>query len=508
MNHPQNSAIVYLVGAGPGDPGLITIRGAECLSRADLVLYDYLVNPAILRYARPTAELICLGGHRFQRVMAQEEINARMVEAARTGRSVVRLKGGDPDVFGRTATETHALLAAGIRYETVPGVTAALAVAGYAGIPITHADYSSAVALVTGHERQDKKGPPLDYEALAEFPGTLIFYMGVTTARQWSEALIRRGKSAETPVAVVRRCSWTDQQDFRCTLGTVADEIFARKLRPPAVIVIGEVVGLAAEQSWFTARPLFATRVLVTRPRDQAENLVTSLTELGADVLVQPAIEISPPTDWAAVDRALLGLEHYDWLVFSSSNGVRMLLERLMQIGGDLRRLGKLKLAAIGPGTADALRRYCLRADIIPSEYRAEALAESLAPDAQGQRFLLARASRGREVLAEDLRAAGATVDQIVVYRSSDVDHPEPQIADALASGRIHWVTVTSSAIATSVVRMFGASLRKARIASISPITSGVLRRLGFVPAVEATRYTIDGLVEAILRDREPPDAA
>ncbi|NUQ62628.1 MAG: uroporphyrinogen-III C-methyltransferase [Pirellulales bacterium] len=500
MQHPPIPATVYLVGAGPGDPGLITIRGAERLAKADLVLYDYLVNPSILRFAPRTAELICLGGHRLQRILSQDEINLRMVEAARRGRTVVRLKGGDPDVFGRSAEETEALRAAGIPYETVPGVTAALAAAGYAGIPITHAHHASAVALVAGQERREKQGPLLDYEALADFPGTLVIYMGVTSARQWSEAMLRRGKPADTPVAIVRRCSWNDQQTLRCTLGTVADVIAERKLRPPAVIVVGEVVSLASEGCWFTSRPLFGKKVLVTRPRDQAEEMMAPLTDLGAEVLVQPAIEISAPADWTPVDQALSRLHEYDWLVYSSSNGVRGLLDRLLEIGGDLRRLGNVKLAAIGPGTADELREYRLRADLVPAEYRAEALAESLAAGAAGKRFLLARASRGREVLADTLRTAGATVDQVVVYRSTDVEHPDQEIAEGLAAGRIDWVTVTSSAIAASLVRMFGDALRTAKLASISPVTSGALAKLGFPPAAEARQYTVDGLIEAILR--------
>ncbi len=431
-----------------------------------------------------------------------------MVQAAFDGRVVVRLKGGDPDVFGRSVEETGALRAAGIPYETVPGVTAGLAVAGYAGIPLTHAEHASAIALVTGQERRGKKEPHLDYGALADFPGTLVFYMGVTSAGQWSQALMQRGKPADTPVAVVHRCSWSDQQSFRCTLGTVADLIAQNRLRPPAVIVVGEVAALAAETCWFTSRPLFGTRVLVTRPRDQAGDLAAPLGELGAEVLVQPAIEISPPANWDAVDRAIGRLEAYDWVVFSSANGVRMLLERLIETGGDVRRLGRTRLAAIGPGTAEALMLYRLRADRIPSSYRAESLAESLAGEARGTRFLLARASRGREVLAETMRAAGGLVDQVVVYESRDVKSPDPKIADALAAGEIDWVTVTSSAIARSLVRMFGDCLRKARLASISPITSSVLADLGFPPAAEASEFTVDGLVGAILGDCERSNAS
>jgi uroporphyrinogen III methyltransferase/synthase len=502
QHHSGKPGKVYLVGAGPGDPGLITVRGSECLGRADLVLYDYLVNPALLAHVRPDAEAVCLGHHGGGRTMPQEEIHAWMLQAAREGKTVVRLKGGDPDVFGRSAEESTALAEAGIPFETVPGVTAALAAAGYVGIPITHAEYSSAVALVAGQERQGKQGRRLNYEALAGFPGTLIFYMGVTSAPEWSEALIGQGKSPETPVVIVRRCTWSNQRVIRCTLGTVAAEIARQKLRPPAVIVVGEVARMTPDATWFTCRPLFGSRVLITRPREQAVGLADRLVELGADVLFQPAIAISDPPDWGPVDAALDELDRYDWLVFSSSNGVRYLLDRLSEVGGDLRRLGRVKLAAIGPGTADELARYRLRAELVPSEYRAESLAAALVGDAAGRRFLLARASRGREVLAEQLRAAGGEVRQVVVYTNTDVEEPDADVAEQMASGRIDWVTVTSSTIARSTVRLFGDHLRHARLASISPITSGVLRELGFEPAVEAQEYTMEGVVLAIAESR------
>lgn len=493
---------VYLVGAGPGDPRLMTLRGVECLARADLILYDWLVNPLVLGHANPSAESICLGHHGEQgtpRHVGQDEINARLIEAAREGKTVVRLKCGDPDVFGRRAEESEALAVAGIPVEVVPGVTAAFAAAGYAGIPLTDGRCCSALALVTGHERHAKQGPPLDYAALAKFPGTLIFYMGVSTASRWSELLTAAGKSPQTPVAVVRRCSWFDQRTVRCTLGTIAQVIQQQAIKPPAVIIVGEVVSLAAETSWFTSRVLFGTRILVTRPRDQVGTLCEQLSELGADVLVQPAIRISDPPDWGAVDASLARLDQYDWLVFSSVNGVRYLLDRLCRRGGDLRRLGHLKLAAIGSATAEELMCYHLQADLVPSEHRAEALADELAATAAGQRFLLARASRGREVLAEQLREAGGVVDQVVVYSSDDVREADAAVAAALQAGQIDWITVTSSAIARSLVGMFGEQLRNGKLASISPVTSGVLRELGHPPAVEASQYTMEGLIEAIL---------
>jgi uroporphyrinogen III methyltransferase / synthase len=516
---------VYLVGAGPGDPRLITLRGMQCLAQADAVLYDYLVNPQLLTLCRQDAERLSLGKHGGGRIWSQEEINDSLVRLARQGKTVVRLKGGDPVVFARGVEEIEALIAAGISLEIVPGITAALAAGSFAGIPITHRELASAVALVTGHEDGGKEGPPLDYASLAAFPGTLVFYMGVTTAARWSAELIAAGKTPQMPVAVIRRVSFPDQKVWQTTLGEVAAFVARTKLRPPVIFVVGEVAALAPTLSWFDKRPLCGQSVLVTRPAkmwstpsasaqiDRDDPLTSALSDLGAEVLLQPAIEIRPPDDWTKVDAALARLREFDWLVFSSVNGVDALLGRLLDVGWpfradmdgpegpsyyDLRALAGVKIAAIGSATAARLAEYHLRADLIPDEFRAEALAESLAADAHGKRFLLARASRGREVLAETLAAAGGIVEQVAVYQSVDVTTPDPEIAARLAAGRINWITVTSSAIARSLARLFGDELRKIKLVSISPITSSTLRELGFEPAAEAKEYTMEGVVEAI----------
>jgi uroporphyrinogen III methyltransferase/synthase len=495
------SGKVYLVGAGPGDPALLTLRGAECLRRADVVLYDYLVNPVLVAHCRPEAERICLGKHGGGRIWPQEEINEQLVALAKQGKTVVRLKSGDPAIFARGAEEIERLAKEGIAFEIVPGITAALAAGSYAGIPITHRELASAVALVTGHEDPEKQEKSVDYGAIAKFPGTLVFYMGVTTVRHWAAELMAAGKNATTPVAIVRRCSQANQRTIRTRLGEVAAEVERQKLRPPVIFIIGEVAGLSEQLSWFEKRPLFGQKILVTRPAHQAQSLAGPLAELGAEVLFQPAIEIGPPPDWGPVDAALSRLKEFDWLVFSSSNGVRAVLERLMQrSGGDLRALGPVKLAAIGSGTADKLLRYHLKADAVPDEFRAESLAVTLAENARGKRFLLARASRGRELLAEELTAAGGIVEQVVVYQSTDVTVPDPTISELLRAGKIDWVTVTSSAIAKSLVGMFGEDLKRTKLVSISPITSGILRELGFEPAAEANEYTMAGVVEAIRR--------
>jgi uroporphyrinogen III methyltransferase/synthase len=493
---------VYLVGAGPGDPGLLTLRGAECLSKADVVLYDYLASPQLLEHVCENAELICLGRHGHGRLMSQREINDTMVRHARAGRTVVRLKGGDPMIFARAAEELATLEKAGVSYEIVPGITAAQAASSHAGIPLTDRDEASCVAFVTGQESSEKQPPtaPLDYAALAHFPGTLVFYMGVTTAPHWTRALIEHGKPSTTPVAIVRRCSLPDQETILASLEDVANVLQSKKLRPPAVVIVGDVAREVQDRSnWFTSRPLFDRTVLVTRPRHQCDRLSNQLRSLGANVVVQPAIEISEPPDWSPVDAVIRRLPEFDWLVFSSSNGVEFFMRRLMELGCDGRSLAGTCLAAIGPATVDTLAKYHLKADLQPEEYRAEALAGALGPHVGGKRVFLARASRGRETLAEILTAAGALVEQAVVYQSLDVDAPHGEIVDALAAGKVHWTTVTSSAIARSLAKLLGEGLRHTRLAAISPLTADALTELGYPPAIVADRYTSEGIVSAIL---------
>jgi uroporphyrinogen III methyltransferase / synthase len=497
---PTDFGKVYLVGAGPGDPGLITLRGAECLRAADVVLYDYLAGPELLHCTRADAELICLGRHGHGKLTPQIEINERLVREARAGRTVVRLKGGDAAIFARLAEELAALEAAGVPYEIVPGITAAQAASSHAGIPLTDRDDASCVAFITGQQRCDKPtDEPLDYAALANFPGTLVFYMGLTSAPEWSRELVSHGKSAYTPVAIVRRCTFADQQTIFTTLGEVDTYLGPGKLRPPAVVIVGAVARQRSLENWFTERPLFGQTVLVTRPAHQAESMRSQLGALGSDVLYQPAIEISPPADWAPVDAVIHSLADFDWLVFSSSNGVDYFLRRLFELGLDLRALGSCRLAAIGPATVEALHEYHLKADVCPNEYRAEALAAALAPLAKGKKIFVARASRGREVLAEMLAAAGAAVTQAVVYDSRDVTAPNPEVLESLTAGRVNWTTVTSSAIARSLVNLFGDNLRHTRLVAISPVTAEVLAGLGHPAAAVAVTYTGDGILNAIL---------
>ena len=405
---------VYLIGAGPGDPGLLTLRGRDCLRRADVVLYDYLAGPRLLEMARSDAELYCLGKHGAGKLWKQSDICDRLVAEARAGKTVARLKGGDPSIFGRLAEEIAALEAADVPFEIVPGVTTASAAGAYAGLTITDRDRASSVALVTGHlqARKASDNAPPDFAQLSTFPGTIVVYMGVTTAPAWSRELIAHGKPADTPVVLVRRCTLPDQTTVSCTLGELPEVLAPGKIRPPLVAIVGDVAVDSSASRWFTGRPLFGQTVLVTRPRRQASGVVARLHELGAAVLEQPAIEIGPPNDWAPVDSAIDRLSEFDWVVFSSRNGVEGWLDRLAEQGLDARAFGAAKIAAIGPATRDALAERQLVADLQPDEYRAEALADALAADAAGKRFLLVRASRGREVLAESLSAAGGAVEQ------------------------------------------------------------------------------------------------
>jgi uroporphyrinogen III methyltransferase/synthase len=495
----SNPATVYLVGAGPGHPGLVTLRAVECLGRADLVLYDYLVNPTIVRHAPDTAELVRLGRPGTGRVFSQSEINELLVNEARKGRVVVRLKGGDPSVFGRGADEVAALRNGGVPYEIVPGITTGLAIAAFCEIPVTHHDDASAVALVAGRERDDKLETSLDYAALARFPGTLILYMGVKRSGEWSQTLIQEGKDPGTPVAIVRWGTRAQQEMTRCTLRTLGDTVERVGIRPPSVFVVGDVVDRAPDHSWFTAGPLCGTRVLVPSSPHTSDKLRDHLEALGAEVFARAAIRITEPADWSPVDAAIEHLGSYDWLVFSSGNGVDHFMRRVFHLGGDARRLSGVKIAVAGSGTAERLRRYHINADLVPEKFVAESLAQALLAEPDSRRFLLAGASRGRQVLGEELDRAGAQVDQIAVYSSVDVADPDRELAEALAAGEIDWITITSSATARSLWRLYGDALEGVSVASISPVTTDALRELGLDVTVQASPHSVPGLVEAIL---------
>jgi len=504
---PTNTdpARVYLVGAGPGDPGLLTRRGEAVLALADVVVFDHLASSRLLDLAPPNALRICAGKSIGHCNLTQDEIHQLLIEHARAGRTVVRLKGGDPLVFGRGAEEAQALRAAGIPFEIVPGVTAAVGVTAYAGIAVTHRDVSSAVAFVTGHNDPESETGrnQLDWEALARFPGTLVVYMGVTHLEAICRTLIAQGKPADLPAAVVESGTLPCQRSIRATLGTIAEAARRAGVGPPALLIIGSVVALRDELGWYERLPLFAQRIVVTRPREQGLPASAGLEALGAEVLLAPTVEIRRLTNPALLDSAIDRLAHYDWLVFTSANGVRFFLERLVERGRDLRVLGHVKLAAIGPSTAQALAQFHLRADLIPESYRSESLAEVLGRIAPNQKILLARADRGRAILKEELQKL-AEVDQVPVYHNADAEALPEAVIERIQEGTVDWITLTSSAIVTRLHDLLPQSARErlgrdVRLASLSPVTSETARNSGWNVSVEAAEYTWDGLVRALI---------
>jgi uroporphyrinogen III methyltransferase/synthase len=500
---PPGGGIVSLVGAGPGDPGLLTRRGADVLATAEVVVYDHLVHPRLLDLAPASAQKIFAGKRAGHFVLSQEEINELLVRHGREGRRVVRLKGGDPLVFGRGAEEAEHLHAHGVAFRIVPGVTAGVGVTAYAGLPITHRHAASAVAFVTGHDDPDGAPSRIDWPALARFPGTLVFYMGFRKLDRLCRVLIRDGKPEATPAALVQSGTLAGQAVVVGTLRDLPDRVAAAGLGPPALLIVGEVVAHRPALAWFETLPLFGQRIVLTRPRAEADHSAADLEALGAEVLVAPTVEIRPLDDPAPLDRALGRLAEFDWLVFTSGNGVRHFLDRLLQNGRDLRALGHLKLAAIGPTTAEALAGSFLRADLVPDEFRSEALADALRPCVAGRRVLLARADRGRVVLREELERV-AQVEQVAVYRNADVESLPPGIVERIAGGTVDWITLTSSALAERLHALLPEEARRrvgrdVLLASLSPVTTATAGRLGWPVAVEAAHATWDGLVQALI---------
>jgi uroporphyrinogen III methyltransferase/synthase len=483
---------VYLVGAGPGAPGLMTARALELIGAADVIVYDRLIPATALDGARGDAELRYAGKEGGGPSMPQAEIEQLLIEHGSSGKAVVRLKGGDPFVFGRGGEEAEALLAAGIPFEIVPGVTAGVAAPAYAGIPVTHRELASAVAFVTGHEDPAKPESALDWEALAAFPGTLVLYMGVRQLPAIAERLIAAGRPADQPAAVIERGTLAAQRTAAGTLATIAEVVAHHGVRAPAITVIGPVAALHERLAWLRSPPLTGISVAVTRARAQASGLAQRLRELGATVLEAPAITI------VALDGPAPELERYDLVCLTSPNGVRLLFERLAAAGRDARALAGATVAAIGPGTARELAQHGIAADVVPERFVAEGLVEALA-DVSVTRALVARAAQARDVLPDALRARGAEVDVVALYETVPEPLADSQL-DALAG--VDYVTFTSS----STVRYFfdaagdrlGASTR---LVSIGPVTSEALRERGREPAVEASEHGIDGLVAALVSD-------
>lgn len=494
---------VSLLGAGPGDPGLLTLRGARALSEADVVVYDYLANSALLAHARSEAETIYVGKKAGSHTRTQDEINGLLVQRAQAGQRVVRLKGGDPFVFGRGGEEALALAEAGIPFEVVPGVTSAIAAPAYAGIPVTHRGLASSFAVITGHEDPTKEESAIDWAYLARGVDTLVFLMGVGNLPRIVDQLFRHGRSPETPVALVRWGTLPRQQSVRGTLATIVDQVNAANLKPPAVAVIGAVAGLGDALRWFEALPLFGQRVLVTRTRQQASALSTQLRSLGAEANELPTIQIAPPENWESLDVTLADLATYDAIVFTSVNGVRFFWERLRHAGHDARALSGLHLSAIGPATAGELERHGLCADFVPDTYVAEAIVAGLG-DVHGRRFLLPRADIARPALADLLRQGGGEVDEVATYRTLRPETDDDELRTLLRESTI--ATFTSSSTVRNLATLahkagldLVQALGHATIACIGPITAATAREVGLPVHVVATEYTIDGLVDALV---------
>ena len=489
---------VYLVGAGPGDPGLLTARALELIAAADVIVYDRLIPAAALDGARPDAKLIYAGKEGGGASMPQASISELLVSHGGSGATVVRLKGGDPFVFGRGGEEAEALREAGVAFEVVPGVTAGVAGPAYAGIPVTHRDAASAVAFVTGHEDPVKGASALDWGALAAFPGTLVFYMGVRQLGAIASALVAGGRDSSEPAAVVERGTLPEQRVVSATLASIADVAAGAGVRAPAVVVVGRVVEMRDALAWFESRPLAGLSVAVTRARAQTSGLASRLTELGAAVIEAPAIEIVPLDVMPMPD-----VRGYDLVCLTSPNGVQLLFSRLEAGGLDARALAGARVAAIGPGTAAALRSYGVVADVVPSErFVAEGLVDALA-DVPVRRALVARAAEARDVLPDALRSRGAEGDVVALYKTVAAPLSSDQLAAVAAAD---YVTFTSSSTVRFLIESLGASPGsrsglRGRLVSIGPVTSDALREHGLEPDVEATRHDIDGLVDALIRD-------
>jgi uroporphyrinogen III methyltransferase/synthase len=500
----MDNGSVYLVGAGPGDPRLVTLKAKEIISSADVIVYDRLIPSAVLEWARPDADLIYVGKSPDRHTMRQEEINELLVARARKGKVVCRLKGGDPFVFGRGGEEAAALAAAGVRFEVVPGVTSAVAGPAYAGIPVTHRGKASSVAFVTGHEDPDKPESAINWAGLATGTDTLVLLMGVGQLRSLAQKLIDNGRSPQTPAALIERATTASHRVVTGELGEIADLAEEHNVRAPALVVVGEVVSLRDELQWFEKLPLLGWRVLVTRTREQASDLSSALAQLGAEPVEVPVIVITDPTSYDALDQSLERVAEFDWLVLTSANGVTAVVERLRYLGMDIRDLKGPKVAAIGPGTAKALERFAVRVDLVPREFVAEALAEALLEQGiAGKRVLLARAEEARDVLPVSLQEAGAQVTVAPCYRTVPAEGVGERIRKLIESNEVDAITfASSSSVRAFVDGLAGQNVAELTgglvVACIGPITAGAARDTGLHVDVVPDEYTIPGLAEAL----------
>ncbi|MBI3802538.1 MAG: uroporphyrinogen-III C-methyltransferase [Nitrospirae bacterium] len=496
---------VYLVGAGPGDPKLITLRGKELLAEADVIIYDYLANPKLLEFARDDAEKIYVGKKGGSRSEAhQEEIHRRMIGAAKAGRSVVRLKGGDPFIFGRGGEEAEALVAADIPFEVVPGVTAAIAVPTYAGIPLTHREKASTVAFATGHEDPLKEGSLINWLKLAGGPDTLVFLMGMGNLSGIVDQLIRHGRAPQTPIALIQWGTHPFQRTLVGRLDDIVGKVAKEGMRPPVVMVVGEVVSLRNRLNWFELKPLFGKRIVVTRSKEQAPEFVARLAAEGAEAISFPTLQIVAPPSWEPLDAALDQIERYDWLIFTSVNGVQFFRKRLAALRKDLRILKGISLCAIGPRTAEEIEAWGLQVDLVPPEFKAEGVLQALdGRGIAGKRFLIPRALEAREILPEEIRRKGGSVDVVPTYRAVRPDAASDAIEALLEEERPDLITFASSSTLRNFLEIVGPARRHRLagipIACIGPITAETARESGLTVDVMPSEYTFPALAQSIV---------
>ncbi len=503
-NEPKASGIVYLVGAGPGDPELLTLKGRRLIGEADVIFYDYLANPVLLEYARPEAEKIYVGKKGGTNYISQEEINRLIVDSARTGKKVVRLKGGDPLIFGRGGEEAEELIAAGIRFEFVPGITSAIAAPTYGGIPLTHRDFTASVTFVTGNEKEGKEDSLIPWDKLAAENSTLVMLMGVRQLARNIEQLIHHGRAPHTPAAVIQWGTWPRQRSVSGTLSDIERKVHEAGIEAPAVFVVGEVVALREKLNWFESRPLFGKRALVTRARKQASDFARGLRELGADVRETPTIEIQDPSSWKEADAALDCISGEQWLVFTSANGVEKTVGRLRDRRMDVRALAGPRIVAIGPATASACEMAGLMVAAVPGEFVAEGVVKFFeTQDVAGQRVTILRAAEARDILPDALRKMGAVVTVATVYRTVQPVSDGERLATELVEGQIDLLTFTSSSTVKNFVQLVGEStIRKlpssVTVASIGPITTETARAAGLKVSIEPPDFHIPSFLKAI----------
>jgi uroporphyrinogen III methyltransferase / synthase len=502
MKRQSETGMVYIIGAGPGDAGLITLKGVDCLRLADVVIYDNLVNEELLKYAPQRARLIYAGKKGGDHTLPQDAMNDLLVKEALAGNVVARLKGGDPFIFGRGGEEAEVLAEHGVPFEIVPGVTSAIAVPAYAGIPLTHRGLTSTVAFITGHEDPAKEKSDINWQALAGI-GTLVFLMGVKNLAQIVESLVSHGKAPATPAALIRRGTTPGQETLSGTLADIVELARIKNFSPPAILVVGGVVGLRETLAWFDKKPLFGKGIVITRPERQADDLAQLLGGEGACPIHFPTIEIVPPPNWNALDKAIDRVEEYDWIIFTSANGVQAFFARLIDRGKDVRNLKGIKICCIGPATARQIEAKNIRVDLVPYEFIAEGILQSFAGmDLQRRKILIPRADKARDILPLGLKKMGAEVDVAAVYRTVNSGRKKEELARLISEDKVHIITFTSSSTVTNFVEIMGADYMLPsfiRIACIGPVTAAAAKKAGFKVDISREEYTMEGLVRSLI---------